>query len=81
MLIRLAEPLPTAVFSPHLRIAFLSNTTASSCTSPRWKAALGECAHVGSHRQQAPGRGGGRPPLTCLWEHAGGFGLACQVLR
>lgn len=34
------EPSPTAVFSPHLRIAFLSNTTASSCTAPvgrqRW---------------------------------------------
>lgn len=29
-------------FPPHLRIAFLSNTMASSCSSPRWKAALGE---------------------------------------
>lgn len=42
---------------PHLRIAFLSNITASSCTSPRRKAALGECAHGGAPRQ-APGRVG-----------------------
>ena len=57
MLVQPVEPLPTAVFSPHLRIAFLSNITASSCTSPRRKAALGECAHGGAPRQ-APGRVG-----------------------
>ena len=57
VLVQPVEPLPTAVFSPHLRIAFLSNITASSCTSPRRKAALGECAHGGAPRQ-APGRVG-----------------------
>lgn len=67
---RPAGPSPTAVFS-HLRIAFLSSTTASSCTSPRWKAAPVSVPVAGPATRQAPG---GR-------EHAGGLGLACQVLQ
>ena len=72
-----AAPIPTAVFS-HLRIAFLSNTTASSCASPvgrqHWVSVLTVVS-----RQQAPGRAGADPLPP--WELTGGLGLACQVLQ
>lgn len=76
-----AKPLPTALFSPHLRIAFLSNTTASSCTSPRWKAAPGECAHVGSRQTAGTGRVGADHPCVHHRGAQAGLGLHARCCR